>query len=158
MKQTITISYNVYDHLEDLPIEDQKLLNHAIDASKKAYAPYSKFHVGAAVLLDNGIIVEGNNQENLAYPSGLCAERVAVFSASAIYPQNKIKAIAITAFSDNFITDKPISPCGACRQSLFEYEIRDKQPIRCILRGTKGPIYIFNNIQDLLPLQGVFLQ
>ncbi|MCL2026960.1 MAG: cytidine deaminase [Bacteroidales bacterium] len=157
MKQDITISYDVFDRLEDLSPEDQKLLEAATKAAKDAYAPYSKFHVGAAVLTDNGNIIVGNNQENLAYPSGLCAERVAVFSTSALYPNQKIMAIAITAFSEQFVTDKPVSPCGACRQVLIEYEIRDNQPIRCILRGSTGQIFVFKSIHDLLPLQGNFL-
>jgi cytidine deaminase len=157
MKQNMTITYDVFDRFEDLSSEDQKLLNAATDAAKGAYAPYSKFHVGAAVLVENGDIVVGNNQENLAYPSGLCAERVAVFSASALYPYQKMMAIAITAFSEEFTTDKPIPPCGACRQVLIEYEIRDNQPMRCILRGSTGQIFVFHSMADLLPLQGNFL-
>ncbi|MDR2906707.1 MAG: cytidine deaminase, partial [Bacteroidales bacterium] len=118
---------------------------------------YSEFHVGAAVLVENGDIVTGNNQENMAYPSGLCAERVAIFSASALHPKQKFKAIAITAFSKLVATNKPLSPCGACRQAIIEYEIRDEQPIRCILRGSSGPIFVFHSMADLLPLQGKFL-
>lgn len=157
MQQNITITYDVFDRLEDMSPEDRKLLEAATNAAKDAYAPYSKFHVGAAVLVENGDIVVGNNQENLAYPSGLCAERVAVFSASATYPNQKMTAIAITAFSENFVTDTPVSPCGACRQVLIEYEIRDNLNIRCILRGSTGQIYVFRSIADLLPLQGKFL-
>ena len=157
MQQTMTISYDVYDHVEDLSSNDQKLLTAATKAAKNAYAPYSKFCVGAAVLVENGDVVVGNNQENLAYPSGLCAERVAAFSASALHPNQKLMAIAITAFSENFAVDKPIPPCGACRQALMEYEIRDNQPMRCILRGSSGPIFVFRSMQDLLPLQGKFL-
>jgi len=157
MKQTITISYDVFERFEDLPFADQKLLKAAAEAAEGAYAPYSKFSVGAAVLTENNDIVVGNNQENLAYPSGLCAERVAVFSASALHPHQKLKAIAITAFSEDFATDKPIPPCGACRQTLIEYELRDNQPMRCILRGASGQIFVFHSMQDLLPLQGKFL-
>jgi len=157
MQKNITITYDVFDRLEDLSPEDRKLLEAATQAAKGAYAPYSKFHVGAAVLVENGNIVVGNNQENLAYPSGLCAERVAGFSASALNPNQKIMAIAITAFTNEFVTDKPIPPCGACRQSLIEYEIRDNHPIRCILRGSTGQIYVFHSMVDLLPLQGNFL-
>ncbi|MCL2414365.1 MAG: cytidine deaminase [Bacteroidales bacterium] len=157
MQKNITITYDVFDRLEDLSPEDRKLLDAATQAAKNAYAPYSKFHVGAAVLVENGNIVVGNNQENLAYPSGLCAERVAGFSASALHPNQKIMAIAVTAFSENFLTDTPIPPCGACRQSLIEYEIRDNQPMRCILRGSTGQIFVFKSIADLLPLQGKFL-
>jgi len=157
MQKNITISYDVFDRLEDLSPEDKKLLEAATKAAKSAYAPYSKFHVGAAVLIENGDIVVGNNQENLAYPSGLCAERVAVFSASALHPDQKMKAIAITAFSEDFVTDRPIPPCGACRQVLIEYEIRGNQNMRCILRGSTGQIYVFRSMADLLPLQGNFL-
>ena len=157
MKQTITIPYDVFDRIEDLSPNDQKLLKAARSAAKNAYAPYSKFYVGAAVLVDSGDIVTGNNQENLAYPSGLCAERVATFSAAALHPRQKLMAIAITAFAENFMTDKPIPPCGACRQVLIEYELRDNQPIRCILQGTSGQIFVFGSIADLLPLQGKFL-
>ena len=158
MKKTITISYDVFDRLEDLSPTDQNLLNAATEAAKSAYAPYSKFHVGAAVLLENGDIIIGNNQENLAYPSGLCAERTAVFSASALHPNQKMTTIAVTAFSEDFVTDSPVAPCGACRQALIEYEIRDKQPMRCILRGTTGQIFVFRSMADLLPLQGNFLE
>ncbi len=157
MQKKISIEYDVFEHLEDLSSDDRNLLKAAADAAKSAYAPYSGFHVGAAVLLGNGDIVTGNNQENLAYPSGLCAERVAVFSASASHPNEKMLAIAITAFTDQFVTDKPIPPCGACRQVLMEYEIRDNQPIRCILRGSTGQIFVFHRMADLLPLQGKFL-
>ncbi|MCL2682155.1 MAG: cytidine deaminase [Bacteroidales bacterium] len=156
MQQTINISYDVFERLEGLPSDDQKLLKAATEAAKGAYAPYSKFHVGSAVLVENGDIVVGNNQENLAYPSGLCAERVAAFSASALHPDQKLMAIAITAFSEDFTTDKPVPPCGACRQVLIEYEIRDNQPMRCILRGSTGQIFVFHSIRDLLPLQGKF--
>jgi cytidine deaminase len=157
MQKNLTITYDVFDGLEDLNPDDRKLLETATQAAKNAYAPYSKFHVGAAVLLGNGDIVTGNNQENLAYPSGLCAERVAVFSASSTHPNEKMMAIAITAYSENFVTDTPIPPCGACRQVLIEYEIRDKQNMRCILRGSTGKIYVFHSMADLLPLQGNFL-
>jgi cytidine deaminase len=158
MQQNISISYDDFERLDDLLSDDQKLLEAATEAAKNAYAPYSKFHVGAAILLENGEIVVGNNQENLAYPSGLCAERVAAFSASALHPNQKMTAIAITAFSDDFTTDSPISPCGACRQALIEYEIRDDQKMRCILRGLSGQIFVFHTIHDLLPLQGKFLK
>ncbi len=157
MQQNISISYDVFEHLEDLSPDDRNLLNAATKAAKGAYAPYSKFHVGSAVLVETGDIIVGNNQENLAYPSGLCAERVAAFSASALHPKKRLMAIAITAFSEDFETDKPIAPCGACRQALIEYEIRDNQPIRCILRGSSGPIFVFHSMHDLLPLQGNFL-
>ena len=106
--------------IEELSKEDQDLLQQATAACKKAYAPYSRFYVGAAILLENGKIVTGNNQENAAYPSGLCAERVAIFKASADYPAAQIKTIAVTASSEEFDIDHPVSPCGACRQVLKE--------------------------------------
>lgn len=157
MQQNLTIRYDVFECLEDLSAEDQELLQAATEAARLSYAPYSNFHVGAAVRVENGAVVKGNNQENLAYPSGLCAERVAIFSASASYPNQKMKAIAITAYSDDFVTQQPVAPCGACRQALIEYEIRDSQQMRCILRGVSGPIFVFHSISDLLPLQGKFI-
>ena len=119
----------VFNGIIDLPLEIQSLMNQAIEVRKKAYAPYSKFRVGAAILLDNGKIVLGSNQENAAYPSGLCAERVAIFQAGAIYPESKIIKIAITAASDSNPTKTPIPPCGACRQSIAEYEFKQETPI-----------------------------
>jgi cytidine deaminase len=119
---------------------------------KTAHAPYSEFHVGAAVLLENGKIVTGNNQENAAYPSGLCAERVAIFYASAQYPNSAVKAIAVTVKSKNMVVSEPLSPCGACRQVIAEYENKSEKPIRIIMSGEKGPIYIAKSIESLLPL------
>jgi cytidine deaminase len=119
---------------------------------KTAYAPYSEFHVGAAVLLENGEIIAGNNQENAAYPSGLCAERVALFYAGSQYPTIAIKTIAISVKSKNVIISEPLSPCGGCRQVIAEYENKFKKPIRIIMSGEKGQIYIANSIESLLPL------
>ncbi len=124
----------------------------ARNTMKEAYAPYSKFHVGAAVRLANGKIVVGSNQENAAYPSGLCAERVAVFAASAQYPTVPIRQIAVVANSDEFQLSQPVSPCGACRQVLKEYEDRDRVPMM-ILLGTLTPtVYRLENVEQILPL------
>ena len=142
----------VYNGISDLPNEIQSLMNQAIEVRKKAYAPYSKFRVGAAILLDNGKIVLGSNQENAAYPSGLCAERVAIFQAGAIYPDAKMTKLAITAASDTNPTLSPIPPCGACRQSIAEYEFKQDTPIEIYFMGESGEIYKSNSINNLLPL------
>ena len=123
----------------------------AIEVRKNAYAPYSKFRVGAAILLDNGEVVVGSNQENAAYPSGLCAERVAIFYAGAIYPEAIILKIAITAASDNNKTTSPVPPCGACRQSIAEYEIRQESPIEIYYMGESGSIHQSTSLKNLLP-------
>lgn len=141
-----------YQSLEELPLEIQNLMQKAIEVRKNAYAPYSKFNVGTAILLDNGEIALGSNQENAAYPSGLCAERVAIFHAGAIYPHAKIIKMAITAGSTTSVTTKPIPPCGACRQSIFEYEFRQDKEIEIYFMGETGEIYKSNSIQNLLPL------
>ena len=146
------INYDLFDSANELPAEDQALLKLAIEATKTAYAPYSKFHVGAAVLLENGEVVQGSNQENAAYPSGLCAERVAVFAAGAHYPGIKIKTIAITANFENSTEPLSVSPCGDCRQVMAEYEHRYKAGIRLILTAGNGKIMVIPNIQTLLPL------
>ncbi len=140
--------------MSELAESKQQLLKLAIDASEKAYAPYSKFKVGAAVLLKNGVKVTGSNQENAAYPSGLCAERTAVFSANAQYPDQPIVALAIAARNAKGLLNLPITPCGACRQVVLEAEHRFKHPIRILLFGQEN-IYIVDSINDLLPLQFV---
>jgi cytidine deaminase len=126
-------------------------MNKAIKARGNAYAPYSKFHVGAALLLDNGEIVLGNNQENAAYPSGMCAERVAVWQAGSLFPGVKIKKLAISASSTITKVDKPIGPCGACRQTLSEYEINQKEPFPVIFMGEVGEIVKTPSLLSLLP-------
>jgi len=140
-----------FDTLEDLPETDAALLASAGEAADSAYAPYSHFNVGAAVLLENGQVVQGNNQENVAYPSGLCAERVALFSVGAHHPNVPVKAIAITAKSNSFTIDEPLAPCGACRQVMVEYEKKSGQPIRIVLRGQDGKIHVVNSVADILP-------
>ena len=150
-KETITLAYTEYDSMSELPDNECLLIERAQQSAKDAYAPYSKFHVGAAVLLENGEIITGNNQENAAYPSGLCAERVAVFYAMATHPKTAITAIAITAFSDDSVLKIPPFPCGACRQVLAEYEYRHKKPIRFILHAQSGKTIIIDGIENLLP-------
>jgi cytidine deaminase len=148
---SITSSFTVYNSLEELSKDIQDLMNEAVEVRKKAYAPYSQFRVGAALLLDNGKIVLGSNQENAAYPSGLCAERVAIFHAGSIYPEAKILKMAITAASDTNQTTAPIPPCGSCRQSIAEYEIRQDTPIEIFFMGEIGEVYKSASLKNLLP-------
>ncbi|CAM2935359.1 cytidine deaminase [Flavobacterium frigoris] len=150
-KITITSQFSAYNSLQELPSDIQNLMEQAVGVRKNAYAPYSKFRVGAALLLDNGQTVLGSNQENAAYPSGLCAERVAIFHAGAIYPEAKILKMAITAASDSNKTIAPIPPCGACRQSIAEYEIRQENPIEIYFMGETGDIYKSDSLKNLLP-------
>ena len=151
-KQTISFELSIFESLEELNEQDHKLMLMAIDARKDAYAPYSKFMVGAAVLLENDQVVIGSNQENASYPSGLCAERVAVFQASAKYPGVTIKSIAITAMSKTHLVVKPAAPCGNCRQAISEYEYKQKRPIELLLMGEKGEIIKCHSLADILPL------
>jgi len=138
----------------ELSEKEKKLINVAKDTAKNAYAPYSQFKVGAAVLLANGEIITGNNQENIAYPSGMCAERVALYYANATFPNVKVEAIAVAAYSGGDYTEK-ISPCGSCRQVLQEAENRYKSPVRILLYG-KNEVYVVESVKDLLPLSFSF--
>lgn len=151
-KLSILTEFEVYNSIKDLTKKDAELLLEAQKILKNAYAPYSNFNVGAAVLLENGKIVTGNNQENAAYPSGLCAERVAIFYAGAQYPNVDVKTIAITVKSKNVVIKEPLSPCGGCRQVIAEYENKSGKAIRIIMSGEKGQIYIAKSIESLLPL------
>lgn len=151
-KISITTEFTLFNSSSELPIEIQNLLAQAIAIRKKAYAPYSKFRVGAAILLDNGKIILGSNQENAAYPSGLCAERVALFQAGALYPESKIVTLITSAASDTHATTTPIPPCGACRQSIAEYEMRQDSPIEIFFTGETGKVYKSNSLKNLLPL------
>ena len=151
-KRKIDFEILIYDSLEELNELDLKLMHKAIAARKDAYAPYSNFHVGAAVLLGNGEVVIGNNQENASYPSGLCAERVAIFHAGAKYPGVNIKSIAISAKSNDHLVNTPVAPCGNCRQAISEYEFRQKSPIKLLLMGEIGEIVECGSIADILPL------
>ena len=153
MKQiNINAAFTVYKSTEELPKDIKSLMEQAVEIRKKAYAPYSKFRVGVAILLDNGKVVLGSNQENAAYPSGLCAERVAIFQSGSIYPEAKIIKMAITAASDTNKTTTPIPPCGACRQSISEYEIKQNTPIEIYFMGETGEVYKSDSIKNLLPL------
>lgn len=151
-KVTITTNFDVFETIQELPTDIQNLMHEAVAIRKTAYAPYSHFKVGTAILLDNGEIIVGSNQENAAYPSGLCAERVAVFYAGAKYPEAKILKMAISAASDNTTTSAPIPPCGACRQSLAEYETKQNTPIEIYFMGEIGSIYKSDSLKNLLPL------
>ncbi len=142
----------VYNDINELPGDIQKLMSQAIASREMAYAPYSHFKVGAALKLDNGIVVTGNNQENAAYPSGMCAERVAIWAAGSQYPEQKILQMAITARSEKHLLDHPIPPCGACRQSIAEYEIKQDKNIEIYFMGEVGKVYKSNSLHDLLPL------
>jgi cytidine deaminase len=151
-KITITTDFGVFDTIQELPSDIQNLMQEAVAIRQKAYAPYSNFKVGAALLLDNGKIILGSNQENAAFPSGLCAERVAIFQAGAIYPETKILKMAISAASENSTTSAPIPPCGSCRQSIAEYEIKQNTPIEIYFMGEIGAIYKSDSLKNLLPL------
>jgi cytidine deaminase len=151
-KQKIEIPLEVFETISELPIDIQELMNKAQQARENAYAPYSRFRVGAALKLSSGKIVLGNNQENAAFPSGLCAERVAVFNAGANFPNETITALAITVRSENKKISEAIAPCGACRQSLAEYEQKQKSPIEIYFMGETGEIIKVASVMDLLPL------
>lgn len=152
MKQiNITTSFTIFNSKEELSTEISSLMEQAIQIRKKAYAPYSKFRVGCAILLDNGKIVLGSNQENAAYPSGLCAERVAIFQAGAIYPDAKILKMAISATADEKPVLAPIPPCGSCRQSIAEYEFKQETPIEIYFMGEAGEVYKSDSLKNLLP-------
>ncbi|APY01002.1 cytidine deaminase [Lacinutrix venerupis] len=141
----------IFDSLKETPENIQSLMQEAIKARENAYAPYSNFHVGAAILLDNGEIVSGSNQENASYPSGLCAERTAIFYAGAKFPKAKIIKMAITAASKNQKTSEPIPPCGACRQAIAEYETKQNQPVEIYFMGEVGKVMKSNSLANLLP-------
>ena len=142
----------IYQGLEELPKEVISLMQKAFKARENAYAPYSSFNVGAALLLDNGEIITGNNQENASYPSGLCAERTAIYYAGSQYPKVKIIRMAISAASKKNQTTKPIPPCGACRQAIAEYEIKQETPIEIYFMGETGKVAKSNSLANLLPL------
>ncbi len=149
-KKEIQFQYCEYTSENQLSDEYKKLVEAAKQAAKTAYSPYSKFKVGAAVLLDNNKIITGNNQENAAYPSGLCAERVATFYANAQYPDAIVKTIAIVAANSEGFLKYPAAPCGSCRQVLLETEERFKEPITIILYGEERILEI-PNAKSLLP-------
>lgn len=149
---TITSRLEVYDSVDELPEDVKHLMSKAFEARNNAYAPYSNFKVGAALILDNNEVVIGSNQENASYPSGLCAERTAAFAAGAMYPNNKIEKIAISAKSMRRQVVAPVPPCGACRQALAEYEGKQNQAIELYFMGETGKVVKADSIKDLLPL------
>lgn len=146
-----SFSYKKYDNINDLPVDLQTLMLEAIKIRNQAYVPYSSFAVGAAILLDNGKIITGNNQENAAFPSGTCAERVAIFYAMAQYPKAKIIKIAITGTNINIPKNEPVTPCGNCRQAILEYESVKKQPIEILCMGATGEVLVVSSVKDFLP-------
>jgi len=150
-KINLNTEFTVFPSINDVSAEVQTLMELAKNARSKAYSPYSKFNVGAAILLDNGEIVSGNNQENASYPSGLCAERTAIYAAGANYPDIKILKMAITARSQNKKTDFPIPPCGACRQVISEYETKQESPIEIYFMGEEGNVVKSDSLANLLP-------
>ena len=148
IKLEINIQYCQFDELSE---EDQELVSMAREATQNSYAKYSRFYVGAALRLQDGRIVKGANQENAAFPSGLCAERTAIFAAQANYPEQPIVALAIAARNDHGFTQEPVTPCGSCRQVMLEIEDRYQSPVRMLLYGTRG-IYVLKSTRDLMPL------
>lgn len=145
-------NYTVYESLDELPGDKRKLLEEAREVTAHAYAPYSRFQVGAIAKLSNGEIVKSSNQENVSFPVGLCAERVLLASVSSVFPRIPIESIAISYKSEELKSDHPISPCGVCRQALQEYEGRIGQHVELILGGMEGPVYVIDSASRLLPL------
>ncbi len=150
-KINIAASGYLYDSMDELSDSDKKLMQAAIEATKSSYAPYSNFNVGAALLMEDDTVITGNNQENAAYPSGMCAERVAIWKAGSSFPNKKVKKIAISAISNNKTVDKPVGPCGACRQTLLEYEVNQEEPIEVLFMGEVGKVVKTESITSLLP-------
>ena len=150
-KKTLTIPYEEYASIAELPAADRALMEAAVEAVAGSYAPYSHFNVGAAVRLSDGTVVKGANQENAAYPSGLCAERTAMFAASANNPGVPFESLAVVCSRDGKLMPNPGSPCGACRQVMAQYEREAGRPMR-ILLGSSGPILAFTGVKSLMPL------
>ena len=150
-KIKIEAELEVYEDFLELPQDIQQLMKEAFAARDSAYAPYSEFHVGAALLLSNGEIVRGSNQENAAYPSGLCAERTAIYYAGANFPDEKLEIMAISATGKRKPSTTPIPPCGACRQAIAEYEVKQKQPVVIYFMGASGKVFKSDSLSNLLP-------
>ncbi|MBL7703846.1 MAG: cytidine deaminase [Ferruginibacter sp.] len=150
-KEDYHFSYEVYDSINDLTGQDALLLSEARKVTASAYAPYSNFNVGAVAELENGEIVKGTNQENASYPVGLCAERSLLASAASLFPNVAINTMAISYNNVNGQSNRPISPCGMCRQSLVEYEERVNKPIRLIMSGQEGKVIVVEKADALLP-------
>ena len=151
-KVEIKTEITVFNSTQELPKDVQRIMQLAQNIKETAYAPYSKFKVGCAMLLEDDIVVTGNNQENAAYPSGMCAERVAIWNASSQYPNKKLLKIVIAASSSSQVLTEPVAPCGACRQTLSEYELKQEGKIEVFFMGEKGKIIKTNSVLDLLPI------
>ena len=151
MKQSFTFNYQLFSNWTDLPEQEQRLVDKAYEAMKNAYAPYSEFKVGACALMDDGSFILGNNQENAAFPSGICAERVALFYAGANFPNKKVLTLCIVAKGDLMPASQLLSPCGGCRQVMLESENRQKQPIRVILVNQDKRTMVLDSVIQLLP-------
>jgi cytidine deaminase len=151
-KETFQFSYDIYESAAYLALADAELLEAARAVTKDAYAPYSRFRVGAVARLANGQIITGTNQENASYPVGICAERVLMSTASSLFPGMAIETLAISYHNENGPSDRPISPCGICRQSLLEFEHRTGKSMRLILGGETGVVYVISRSGVLLPL------
>jgi cytidine deaminase len=146
------LAIQTYSSFGELPLDEQALLKEAVAALESAYAPYSNFKVGAALLLANGKMVSGGNQENAAFPAGICAEGTAFSVASGWYPGVAVLKVAVTVKSARRVIEVPVAPCGICRQRMLEYENRFSTPIAIIMSGERGEIYKVNSVKDLLPL------
>ncbi|MEY4861467.1 MAG: hypothetical protein RL059_1166 [Bacteroidota bacterium] len=151
MKQSFTFNYQLFSNWTDLPEQEQRLVDKAYEAMENAYAPYSEFKVGACALMDDGSFILGNNQENAAFPSGICAERVALFYAGANFPNKKVLTLCIVAKGDLMPASQLLSPCGGCRQVMLESENRQKQPIRVILVNQDKRTMVLDSVIQLLP-------
>jgi cytidine deaminase len=153
MKKVEIITHTtIFESVDELSARVKELMDRAIEVKQTAYAPYSKFKVGAALLLENGEIITGNNQENAAYPSGMCAERVAIWRASSQFPNVKILKLAISASSSTHKLTEPVAPCGGCRQTLSEYEIKQQEKMEVYFMGEEGKVLKTDSIAELLPL------
>ncbi|MBK7410797.1 MAG: cytidine deaminase [Saprospirales bacterium] len=151
-EEHLQMAYRVFERAAEMSESDANLLERARKALEDAYAPYSNFFVGAAVLLENGSVVVGSNQENASFPLSLCAERVALGAVESLFPHAKVLVMAISIRNQKKPIDRPAAPCGACRQVIVEKEWRQKAPFRLLLQGESGPIYVFESGRDLLPL------
>lgn len=151
-KLVVSSDFSVYESAAELPEMAQKLMEKAMEARSQSYSPYSRFQVGAALLLNNGETVCGSNQENASYPAGLCAERTAIFYAGARYPHAKMLMLCITVKSLDYSVDRPAAPCGSCRQAIAEYENKQETPIEIYFMGETGEVLKSASVADLLPL------
>ena len=151
MKESFTFNYQLFSNWTDLPEQEQRLVDKAYEAMENAYAPYSDFKVGACALMDDGSFILGNNQENAAFPSGICAERVALFYAGANFPNKKVLTLCIVAKGELMPSSQLLSPCGGCRQVMLESENRQKQPMRVILVNQDGRTMVLDSVIQLLP-------